>query len=243
VTQRARRSWLVAIESATERASVALVRDGEPVALRAVAPPASEALLPGLLALLDEHGLAPSTPLAIAVSIGPGSFTGLRVGAATAKGLAFGATGGVAAVPTLAALAAKGAALAPAPLVVAVLDARRGELYAAAHRGDDPLAAPLWGPAVVAIDALAERIAAEPGPLLVVGEGIEAVAAALGERGGASVRWLAAPAGAPDAAWVGRLGARLLAAGAGLAAADLAPAYVRRAEAEVRRTGARFEPA
>jgi len=177
------------------------------------------------------------------VSIGPGSFTGLRVGAATAKGLAFGAGRVVAAVPTLAALAAKGAALAPAPQVVAVLDARRGELYAAAHRGDDPLAPPLWGPTVVASEALAERIAAEPGPVAVVGEGVGALAAALGSRCRPKVRWLAAPEGGPDAAWVGRLGARLLAAGAGLAPAELAPVYVRRAEAEVRRTGARFEPA
>jgi len=124
---------------------------------------------------------------------------------------------------------------------VAVLDARRGELYAAAYREDDPLAPPLWGPAVVAIEALAERLAAEPGPVLVVGEGADTVAAALGARHAGRVRCLPPPEGAPDAAWVGRLGARLLAAGAGLAAADLAPVYVRRAEAEVRRTGARFE--
>jgi tRNA threonylcarbamoyladenosine biosynthesis protein TsaB len=236
--------WLLALETASERASVALLRAGEPVALRALPAgrPASEALLPAVLALLEEHGLAPAALGGVAVSIGPGSFTGLRVAAATAKGLAYGAPAGVAAVPTLAALAAKGTALAPAPRVVATLDARRGELYAAAHRGDDPLAAPLWGPVVIGIEALAERIAAEPGALVVVGEGADALAAAIGERRARAARWLPAPAGAPDAAWVGRLGARLLAAGRGLAAADLAPVYVRRAEAEVRRTGLPFEP-
>jgi tRNA threonylcarbamoyladenosine biosynthesis protein TsaB len=237
--------WLLAIESASERAGVALLRGGEPVATRILAAerPASEGLLPAVLALLGEHGLAPAALGGIAVSIGPGSFTGLRVGVATAKGLAFGATGGVAAVPTLAALAARGAAQAPAPRIVATLDARRDELYAACHRGDDPLAAPLWGPAVLGIDALAERLAAEAGrePLLVVGEGAPALAAALGAPAAGRLRWLAPPEGAPDPVWVGRLGARLLAAGAGLAAAALAPVYVRRAEAEVRRTGARFE--
>jgi tRNA threonylcarbamoyladenosine biosynthesis protein TsaB len=245
MTQRTRRSapgglWLLAIESASERASVALLRGGEPVASRPAPPgrPASETLLPTVLALLEAHGLAPGTLAGIAVSIGPGSFTGLRVGAATAKGLAFGATSGVAAVPTLAALAAKGiAAVGSAPQVVAVLDARRGELYAAAHHGDDPLAKPLWGPGVIAVEALAERLAAEPGPLLVVGECADAVAAALGPSAAGRVRCLPPPEGAPDAAWVGRLGARLLAAGEGLAAADLAPVYVRRAEAEVRRLG------
>jgi tRNA threonylcarbamoyladenosine biosynthesis protein TsaB len=235
--------WLLAIESASERASVALLRAGEPVAVRAVEAgrPASEGLLPAALALLAEQDLAPAALDGIAVSIGPGSFTGLRVGVATAKGLAFGATGGVVAVPTLAALAALGAARTPAPRVVATLDARRGELYAACHRGEDPLAAPLWGPAVVAVDALAARLAAEAEPVLVVGEGVAALSGQLGEAGAGGLRWLAPPEGAPDAAWVGRLGARLLAAGAGLAAADLAPVYVRRAEAEVRRTGARFE--
>jgi tRNA threonylcarbamoyladenosine biosynthesis protein TsaB len=237
--------WLLAIESASERASVALLRGGVPLALRATPRerPASETLLPTLLALLGEHGLAPAALDGIAVSIGPGSFTGLRVGAATAKGLAFGALHGVAAVPTLAALAAKGASLVPAPRVVATLDARREELYAAAYDGADPLVAPFWGPEVLAIEALAERIAGEHGPLLVVGEGADALAVALGERRAGDLHWLPAPEGAPDAEWVGRLGARMLAAGAGIAADALAPLYVRRAEAEVRRTGARFETA
>lgn len=233
--------WLLAIESASERASVALLRDGEVVGADPAPPgrPASETLLPAVLALLESHGLAPGALGGIAVSIGPGSFTGLRVGAATAKGLAFGRNAGLAAVPTLAALAAKGVALAgpAAPAeIVAVLDARRGELYAAAQRGGDPLARPLWGPLVIGIEALAARLAAAPGPLLVVGEGADAVAAALGTD---RVRCLPL---APDAAWVGRLGVRLLAAGEGLAAADLTPAYVRRAEAEVRRLGLSAEP-
>lgn len=236
-------AWLLAIESASERASVALLRDGEVVDARPAPPgrPASETLLPSVLALLEAHALEPGALGGIAVSIGPGSFTGLRVGVATAKGLAFGRATGVAAVPTLAALAAKGAALAgkAASEVVAVLDARRGELYAAVHRGDDPLAKPLWGPVVIGIEALAARLAPVPGALLVVGEGAEAVAAALGTD---RVRCLSPPEGVPDAVWVGRLGARLLAAGEGLAAADLAPAYVRRAEAEVRRLGVSSEP-
>jgi hypothetical protein len=49
------------------------------------------------------------------------------------------------------------------------------------------------------------------------------------------------PLGAPQAVAVGRLGLRLLERGAGVSAADIAPVYVRRAEAEVKRTGARFE--
>jgi tRNA threonylcarbamoyladenosine biosynthesis protein TsaB len=226
-----------------------LLRGGEPLARQAAAAPASESLLPAILALLAAHGLAPGALEAIAVSIGPGSFTGLRVGVATAKGLAFGGAMRVVAVPTLAALAAQGAAAAasdpgaPDAPVIAMLDARRGELYAASHRSEDPLAPPLWGPLVLPVAALAARIADEPGPVRVVGEGADAVAAAAGAAAAGRLVCLPPPAGAPDAAWVGRLGARLLAAGAGLAAADLAPVYVRRAEAEVRRLGTRFEGA
>jgi hypothetical protein len=57
------------------------------------------------------------------------------------------------------------------------------------------------------------------------------------------VEWIAAPEGLPDAGWVGSLGFQMFGAGAGLDVADLAPSYLRRAEAEVRRTGERLESA
>jgi hypothetical protein len=60
-------------------------------------------------------------------------------------------------------------------------------------------------------------------------------------RFGNALRLLPPPAGRPDAVAVGRLGARAWAGGEGIPAEALAPLYVRRAEAEVRRTGERFE--
>jgi len=224
---------LLALETATDAASVALLRGGELVAARTLRTdrPASEALLPEILALLGEHGLPPAALDALAVSIGPGSFTGLRVGVATAKGLAFGAGRRVAAVPTLAALAAGQGA----EIVAAVLDARRGEVYAAAHRTVDPLAPPLWGPCVLDPAALSARL--EPG-WLVAGTGVPLVTQAVRARFGTAVELVGPPRAQPDAVAVGRLGGRLLDAGEGVAAAELAPHYVRRAEAEVRRGGA-----
>lgn len=222
---------LLALETATEAASVALLRDGELLAASDLPAdrPASEALLPAILELLAAHALEPVSLDAFAVSIGPGSFTGLRVGVATAKGLAFGAGRCVAPVPTLAALAATQGR----GCVAAVLDARRGELYAAAHRAEDPLAEPLWGPCVLGPAELAARVGAG---WRVVGAAVPGVAQALRARFGEAVA-LAGPS-RPDAVTVGRLGARLLEGGHGVAAAELAPRYVRRAEAEVRRTGA-----
>jgi len=222
---------LLALETATEAASVALLRDGEPLAALELPAdrPASEALLPAILELLAARSLEPASLDAFAVSIGPGSFTGLRVGVATAKGLAFGAGRCVAGVPTLAALAAT----QRSGCVAAVLDARRGELYAAAHRAEDPLAEPLWGPCVLAPAELAARLEAG---WRVVGAAAPGVAQAVRARLGDAVALVGPPR--PDAFTVGRLGVRLLAAGRGVAAAELAPRYVRRAEAEVRRTGA-----
>jgi len=172
------------------------------------------------------------------VSIGPGSFTGLRVGVATVKGLAFGAAQPVVPVPTLAALASR--AGRDDACVVALLDARRGEVYAAIHHDDGPAR---FGPTVVRAPVLADEIASRAGgrPIAVVGDGVAVVEAALTERFGARVSFVPPPAGAPHAVAVGRLGRRLLAAGRGAAAESIAPVYVRRAEAEVRRTGSRFE--
>ena len=97
---------LLALETATPAVSVALLRGEEVLAERRAAPgPASETLLVAIDALLRGAQVEASGLEAFAVSIGPGSFTRLRVGIATAKGLAFGTGRPVAAVSSLAALA------------------------------------------------------------------------------------------------------------------------------------------
>lgn len=233
---------LLAIESATPDASVALLRGDHVVAARRgpAGRPASESLLPTVLALLEEAGVALAALDAFAVSIGPGSFTGLRVGVATVKGLAFGSPQPVVPVPTLAALASR--AGASRGCVAALLDAQRGEVYAALHEAD-ALRTPRLAPTVLRPAALADALArhAAGEEIVAIGEGVAVAGEALRERFGARVRLVAPPEGAPDAAAVGRLAQRLLERGAALAAERVAPLYVRRAEAEVKRTGDRFE--
>lgn len=119
---------LVAIDTSTAVAS-ACVRDGERVAVR---HGARQGRGVDLLVLVDEAcrelAIAPRELEAVAVGAGPGSFTGLRIGMATAKGIAFAAGCPLWAVSSL-------AALANGPgLVCGVLDARRGELYAGLYR-------------------------------------------------------------------------------------------------------------
>ena len=196
--------------------------------------PPSERLLPALDALLRRAGVALDAVTGFAVSVGPGSFTGLRVGIATVKGLAFGSGRPVAAVGTLAALAFP--ALGGRSPVAALLDARRGELYAAVFAADGSVLVP---DCVRTPEALAALLPA--GTRLVVGEGAAAGAERLVARSAGGTLPLPAPFGLARAEAVGVLGARALARGEGQGAGRVAPRYVRRAEAEVRRTGEAFE--
>ncbi len=235
---------LLAVETSCRTPSVALLR-GDAVAAEASGRPGrtgAESLLPCVDEVLGIAGVGLEAVAGFAVSIGPGSFTGLRVGVSTVKGLAFGSDRPVACVPTLAALArgAAGACAAePGDVVVSLLDARRGELYAAGWRIGDPGAEPV---------ALAPREGVytpeELAPLLppgawLAGEGV----ACCGER----LRSLASsaprlgPPWEPQARDVGALGRAVLARGEAVHAEAVLPRYVRRAEAEVRRTGRRFE--
>jgi tRNA threonylcarbamoyladenosine biosynthesis protein TsaB len=186
-------------------------------------------------AVLREAGLSLADVTGFAVAIGPGSFTGLRVGLATLKGLAFGDPRPVAPVSTLAALARLAGDPRPEP-VAAVLDARRGDVYAAVwDAGDDP--EPIVPESVHGVGDLVARL---PARCLWVGDAVGGLPEGAGDAARPGVR--PGPAG-PCAGHVGVLGARLLAAGGGLPAAELVPRYLRRAEAEARRTGEPLEPA
>jgi tRNA threonylcarbamoyladenosine biosynthesis protein TsaB len=229
---------LLALETATRWPSVALLRGAE-LAGEIALPPSravSEELLPAIDALLVQSAVALAAVDALAVSIGPGSFTGLRVGLATVKGLAFGEPLLVAPVSTLAALAC-GAGDTPEP-VAALLDARRDEVYAGVYAPGGAGSAPLVAEGLYGLRELAAVL---PARCVLVGEGALLHAAAWPTLTGPGVRVLGEEARAPRARDVARLGRALLEAGGGVAADALVPRYLRRAEAEVRRTGERVE--
>jgi len=127
-------------------------------------PEHSRELLPELERLLRQARAEWRDIQSLAVGVGPGTFTGLRIGVATARALAQSTGAEVAAVSTLEALAA---AAATDRAVLAVLDARRGEAYAAAFRDGERLLAPV----AIAPEGLAAL--ADPGhaPWLAVGDG------------------------------------------------------------------------
>jgi len=131
---------ILALDTATLTASVAVVRvvpGGAPEVLAegdTDSGNASERLMPLVAELMERAGLRMADLDAIAVGAGPGSFTGLRIGLATAKGLAFAADKPLWLVSSLGALAWS-MHTAGTAVRVPVLDARRGELYAGFYRG------------------------------------------------------------------------------------------------------------
>lgn len=230
---------VLALETACGRPSVALCRGGEVLA-EVDAPEGqtgAESLLPGVDAALAQASVTLREIEAFAVSIGPGSFTGLRVGVATAKGLCFGSGRPVAPVPTLAVVAA-GASVRDEP-VVALLDAQRGEVYAALYRFPGPGAPFQEGDPTVGVYTPEDLAARIPERCRIVGEGLLVCGDRLRGLVGPQVE-LGAPVPA-RAADVARLGRLMLAQGQGVSVDALVPCYVRRAQAEVDRTGERFD--
>lgn len=222
---------VMALETSTLAGGVALLEDGQPIAELSldVAFTHSERLMAMIDQLLRDCRWTVRDLRGLAVSVGPGSFTGLRVGIATAKGLALALDLPIAPVPTLDALAAR-LPFADAP-VCPVLDARKGEVYLSLYvaRGQGEMER-LWDYLALAPRVAAERLEA---PVILVGNGVPACLPHVAplESG---VR-IAPPAlSLPSAAVVGQIGHAMLLAGQGVSGDELAPQYLRPSEAELK---------
>jgi tRNA threonylcarbamoyladenosine biosynthesis protein TsaB len=169
----------------------------------------------------------------LAVSVGPGSFTGLRIGMATVKGLAEASALPLVAVPTLEALACNAPA-AGLP-VCAALDARKREVYAALYEWDENRQEwrPIMEEGAYAPADLAKRLADRGGPVILLGDGACTYAKVFKQALGDRARLAAGPANQPRAAWVGWLGLRRLASGQREDPVTLVPRYLRPSEAEI----------
>ncbi len=194
------------------------------------------ARLPSALTdLLAAEGLRIPDVEGYAIGLGPGSFTGLRIGLATWKGLAYASRRPIAGASSLAALALAAAPAAPPhALLVPLLDARKGEVYAGFYRAAEGGVVAVAPEAALAPGALLARLAALDGGegAVVFGEGLSAHAAALDGRVGR----LALPLEAPPAVAVAALAAPSLLSRSFDAQAlfALEPHYVRASEAELK---------
>lgn len=222
-----------ALDTSTASPSLALVRDESHIAeLRLAAEPGSgRRVLEGCHGLLTAAGLRVSDIEEIVVGVGPGGFTGLRIGLATALGLGQALSVPVTGASSLEALALGIARERPAGvLVVPVQDARRRELFAAVYRAEAGGLTEVLAPVAIPAADLAAHLAAIGEPAWVGGEGVAAAGDAFAQDG---VRALAAdaPGNRLDAAAL----VRRVRDGAGLPAR---PVYARLPDAEVNRLSA-----
>ncbi len=215
---------VLAVETSTLAGGVALL-DGERVIgeyLLDVRITHSERLLPAIDRLLCDAGWTPTQLDGLAVAVGPGSFTGLRIGISTVKGLALALGCPIAAVPTLDAFA-ESLPFAGLP-VCPVVAARRGEIYTSLYRWDGERMRREWDYLAISPAALAARLTE---PVVLLGDGAANVASPL-------VRRVPPQRQLPSPATVGVLGMARLLAGEGVRPADLVPLYLRPSEAELR---------
>jgi tRNA threonylcarbamoyladenosine biosynthesis protein TsaB len=156
----------------------------------------------------------------VAVTVGPGSFTGVRVGIAAARGLALALDIPAVGVGTLDALAFPILCAESSGTGVAVLDAKRGEIFTLVR--DIATRATLLAAQALSADTLAARLGAASEPLILTGSGAPILAARLA---GSDVR-IACTAASPDISDVARLGLQAA------ASASPAPLYLRGADAK-----------
>ena len=214
-----RMSTILAIDTSAELASTALLLGGRVIARESSGVHThSQSILPLVQSVLKEGGIALSQCDAIAFGCGPGSFTGLRTACGIAQGLAFGANLPVVPIVTLLAMAEACRQSSEATDVLAVLDARMGEVYWAQYRYAD-------GWQVVIEPTLSAAAAVTPvGKVTACGNGLSAYASVFEAAG---LMTGALPHIAPHAIQMAQLACDAVAKKHVLPACEAQPLYLR----------------
>jgi tRNA threonylcarbamoyladenosine biosynthesis protein TsaB len=217
---------ILALEASAAACSVALWRAGSLAAhrFRPMARGHAEALMPLAIEVLAEAGIGFGDLDTVAVTVGPGAFTGLRIALAAARGIALAAGIPVIGVTTFAAIAeAVPMAERTDRSLLVLLDSKRGDLFAQLFASD---LSPVGEPEIVPPAGIGRLVSS--GPLVLAGDGVVllgAAVAALGRQVAVSI-----VQGPPDAAAVARLAARLARSGHGL---PPTPLYLRAPDARL----------
>jgi tRNA threonylcarbamoyladenosine biosynthesis protein TsaB len=211
---------VLSVDATSGRQSVAVVDAGVVLGEVRLASRAahSRRLMPAIDFLLAQLDVAPRRIEGYAVTVGPGSFTGLRVGLSTVQGMALAAGCPVVGLSALDVLAARAAGERPGAPIVALVDSERGEMYAGFY---DASGQPTSPAASLALPALLERLPDAP---VLVGEGASVHADALRAARPAATHshrssFLAATAGLMAEPLLGR--------GLGIHPRELRPLYLR----------------
>ena len=173
---------LICLETSAKTASAAVVT--EEMVLGEISITAglthSQTILPALEALLAGCSMKIADADGFAVSIGPGSFTGLRIGIGAVKGLSQGSKKGCVGVSTLEALAANFAGLHY--MICPCMDARCNQVYTALVKAEGGYPERIWEDAALTLTELGEKLAAVKEPVMLVGDGAELTYKALSDK-------------------------------------------------------------
>ena len=241
---------VVGVDTSSATASAALIEDGRLIAERRhpgsstgqAAGPAglrsnhAEILLPLVEAVIVGARITLAEVSGLAVAIGPGSFTGLRIGLSTVKGLAYGWTIPVVGISTLLAQAARVEDFDG--VICALLDARKNEVYAALFRKRQDSLARLTEDFLVPIGTVIEQVRRVAGdaPCLFIGDGARRYETLLLDTLGGRAQLCAANSVSSCAAAVARLGMERLRRCETDDLGKLVPVYLRPSEAEAKRS-------
>lgn len=220
---------IFALDSTATVGSVALCRDQTPIAAFTLknGNTHSETLLPMAKALFDVTGYTVDDVELFACSEGPGSFTGVRIGAATIKGLTFGKDKAVIGVSALEAMAQN---MLPAKgLICPVMNARRGQVYNALFYAEGDKLTRLTNDRALSAEELEAELTERGEPFYLVGDGVEVARAAFKTLSSLPVPLLAAE---QSAVGVAACAYRLWGEGVRQTDKDLAPTYLRLPQAE-----------
>ena len=223
---------LLALDSSGLVASVAIIEDGMTVAEYTTnyKKTHSQTLLPMLDEIKRMTELDLTTIDAIAVAAGPGSFTGLRIGSATAKGLGLALDIPLIPVPTVDALAYN--LYGSNQLICPLMDARRNQVYTGLYTFEAGVLQIVEKQCALDITALAQRINEIGREVIFLGDGVPVYAETLSALLKVAYSFAPASCNRQRAACVGVLGAELLARGVSETASAHAPEYLRLSQAE-----------
>ena len=222
---------ILALETSAKAVSAAVSENGRILAsgYQDTGLTHSRTLMPIVEHILKNTDLKLSDMDAIAVAVGPGSFTGIRIGVAAAKGLAFSMDKPAVGISTLAALA-RNVAFADG-LVVCAMDARRNQVYNALFLAHDGVLTRQCPDRAIGLAELAEEIKNRPEPKFVVGDGAKLCYNYLLEQD-VPCRMAPPQMVMQNAVGVALAAEEMAAAGQVTTARDLVPVYLRLSQAE-----------
>ena len=223
---------ILGLDSSGIVASVAIVEDENLIAEYTVnyKKTHSQTLLPMLDELAKMTELDLDTIDAIAVAAGPGSFTGLRIGSATAKGLGLALKKPLVEIPTVDALAYN--LYDAKALICPIMDARRSQVYTGIYRFEDHKLVTVEAQMAVPVSELIEKLNARGEEVIFLGDGCPVYASVLAECMQVPYAFAPAHLNRQRASAVASLGAEYFKQGKQEPADDLIPIYLRKSQAE-----------